>query len=413
MLQNYIKTAWKVLLRRPLYTFITLFGIIFTLTILIVTTSMIDHLVGDHYPEFNRSKSLYIQSIKLSDSTGNSSVATSLSPEFIKRYVSPISGPEAIGIVTVAELSNATIHGKDVEIQVKYTDSNFWRITNFAFMEGGPFTDQHIKSASQIAIITDELAHQYFGDGNAINKKITINGEICLVSGVVKAAPVTRPVSAADVYLPYSIDSPQSRESSLAGKYVALIQGNSEKELEDIKNRFNEQVSRVELPQVSDGFKVYNIDVKAQTFLESLTHNIPLLGNSSSSTLLLIIILMGLAFMGLPAINLINLNSGRIIERSSEIGVRKAFGAPITALIWQFTIENVFISCFGGMIALVFSISILFVINLSGWIPDAVLTINFTVFTISLFASIVFGLLSGVLPAIRMAKIPIAEALHQ
>lgn len=413
MLRNYIKTAWKVLQRRPLYTIITLFGITFTLTILIVTTSLIDHLIGDHYPEVNRSKSLYIQHVKLLDSTGNSSVTNALSLAFIKQYIIPLSELATVSISSITEQSNAIIADKDIEVQTKYTDSNFWRITEFHFIDGGPFTDQQVENASQIVIITDDLAHQYFGDITAVNKKLIVNGQIRHVVGVVKTAPTTRPMSFADLYLPYTINSPQASQSSLTGKYEVTILASSSDDLGKIKNQFNEYVSKVELPQLSDGFKTYNIEVSANTFIETLVKNIPLVGNSSKSTLLLITVLVALAFMGLPAINLVNLNSSRIIERSSEIGVRKAFGAPISALVWQFIVESVFISCIGGFISILLSSIILFFLNSSNLIPKAQLIININVFLISLLASIVFGLLSGVLPAFRMARIPISEALHQ
>lgn len=68
MLKNYIKIAWKVLLRRPFYTFITLFGITFTLTILMVIASFVDHLIGNHYPEVYRDRSVYISRVKQQDS---------------------------------------------------------------------------------------------------------------------------------------------------------------------------------------------------------------------------------------------------------------------------------------------------------------------------------------------------------
>jgi putative ABC transport system permease protein len=72
MLLNYIKIAWKVLLRHPFYTFITLFGISITLTVLMMITSFLDHLVGSHYPEQNRDKSLYIMNLFLQDSARTS-----------------------------------------------------------------------------------------------------------------------------------------------------------------------------------------------------------------------------------------------------------------------------------------------------------------------------------------------------
>jgi hypothetical protein len=59
-----------------------------------------------------------------------------------------------------------------------------------------------------------------------------------------------------------------------------------------------------------------------------------------------------LLFMLLPALNLVNLNTGRIIERSSEIGVRKAFGATSMQLAGQLVVENVLLCAAGGLIGL-------------------------------------------------------------
>jgi putative ABC transport system permease protein len=115
--------------------------------------------------------------------------------------------------------------------------------------------------------------------------------------------------------------------------------------------------------------------------------------------------------MGLPAVNLVNVNVSRILERASEIGVRKAFGAPSKALLWQFIIENVFITFIGGAFALILTFVVIHFINASGWIAYADLTINLPVFLISILVCLVFGLLSGVLPAFKMSRLKIAEAL--
>ena len=47
-------------------------------------------------------------------------------------------------------------------------------------------------------------------------------------------------------------------------------------------------------------------------------------------TLMIVIIVLGILFMILPTVNMVNLNISRIMERASEIGVRKSFGAPST-----------------------------------------------------------------------------------
>jgi cell division protein FtsX len=59
-----------------------------------------------------------------------------------------------------------------------------------------------------------------------------------------------------------------------------------------------------------------------------------------------------LLFMLLPALNLVNLNTGRIMERSTEIGVRKAFGATSMQLAGQLVVENVLLCLAGGLIGL-------------------------------------------------------------
>jgi putative ABC transport system permease protein len=79
--------------------------------------------------------------------------------------------------------------------------------------------------------------------------------------------------------------------------------------------------------------------------------------------------------------------------------------------MWQFIVENIFITFIGGAIALLLTLIVIQLINASGWIAYADLTINLYVFAISLGVCLVFGFLSGVLPALRMSKLNIAEAL--
>ena len=57
-----------------------------------------------------------------------------------------------------------------------------------------------------------------------------------------------------------------------------------------------------------------------------------------------------LLVMLLPTLNLININVTRIMERSSEIGVRKAFGASSRTLVYQFIVENIILTLIGGII---------------------------------------------------------------
>ena len=127
--------------------------------------------------------------------------------------------------------------------------------------------------------------------------------------------------------------------------------------------------------------------------------------------LITVIIVFALFIMLLPTLNLININLSRIMERSSEIGVRKAFGASSRTLVYQFIVENIILTVFGALIGLLLSFIILTVVNNSDLIANLHLTINLTVLFYSLLACLVFGLLSGVYPAWRMSRLHVVTAL--
>jgi putative ABC transport system permease protein len=116
-------------------------------------------------------------------------------------------------------------------------------------------------------------------------------------------------------------------------------------------------------------------------------------------------------FIILPTINLVNINISRIMERASEIGVRKAFGASSMTLVGQFIIENVLLTIVGGLIGFILSYGVLQYFNNTGWITYAQLELNYRVFLYGFIMMIVFGILSGVYPAWRMSRLHPVQAL--
>jgi putative ABC transport system permease protein len=115
--------------------------------------------------------------------------------------------------------------------------------------------------------------------------------------------------------------------------------------------------------------------------------------------------------MLLPAVNLVNLNVSRIMERASEIGVRKSFGASSRVLVGQFLVENVALTLIGGAIGLVLSIWLLWLVNGSGLILYADLRLNYRIFLAGLGFAVFFGTMSGVYPAWRMSRLNPVQAL--
>ncbi|MFC5409394.1 ABC transporter permease [Larkinella bovis] len=413
MLTNYLKIAWKVLLRHPFYTFITLFGISLTLTVLMVLTSFLDHLFGTHYPETRRDRSLYVMQMVQRDSSRTSRNSGPMSFKFLTDYAKSLKTAERVTICTFVNSSNAYVGSQKIKLNTKFTDADFWEVTEFEFLEGKPYNEQHIANGDQVVVITDDFKKQYFGKTteSVIGNDVEIENIHYRVIGVVKGSPITRPFTYADVYYPYTAPKSNYQRSDMRGGYVAILLAKKPSELKTVQEEFQSHIRRIPLPGVQNGFKYTSLEVKSEPYLENFIGTF-FDGNAGLKTIFFgVIAFIALMLMGLPAINLVNVNVSRIMERASEIGIRKAFGAPVKTLMWQFIIENIFITFIGGGIALVLTLIIIQLINASGMIAYADLTINFTVFLVSLLVCLVFGLLSGVAPALRMSKLTISEAL--
>lgn len=411
MLFNYIKIAWKVLLRHPFYTFITLFGITLTLTVLMVITSFIDHLVGSHYPEYKRDRSLYIMNIALRDSARTSMNGGPVSYNFIKEHLKTLKTPEKVGFSTMINSANSYLNGRRIKVSTKYCDATFWEVADYEFLEGKPFNEQNIANGEHVVVITDAMKKQYFEDetASAIGKSIEVDNEKFKVIGVVKSAPVTRIMTFSDVFFPYNLPKSNYQSKGLQGNFTAIILAKNKSDFKAIQDEFDASVGRIPLPIMNWGNRYDIIDIKAQTYTDTFLNGLLREGQEIFLYVGIFFILMML--MGLPAINLVNLNVSRIMERASEIGVRKAFGAPSSALAWQFIIENIFITMIGGSFALILTFIIISIFNDSGLILHADLSINFSVFGVSLLVCLIFGLLSGVVPALRMSKMKVIDAL--
>lgn len=413
MLTNYIKIAWKVLLRHPFYTFITLFGISLTLTVLMVLTSFLDHIFGTHYPETRRDRSLYIMQMTQRDSSNNGQSSGPMSFKFLTDFAKTLKTPERVTICTFVNSSNAYVGSQKIKLNTKFTDADFWRVAGFEFLEGKPYNEQNIANGDYVVVITDDLKRQYFDntEESVIGKAIEIENIHYKVIGVVRSSPVTRPFTYSDVYFPYTAPKSNYQGLGLRGGYVAIILAKDKADFPLIRDEFQDRISRIPLPGVQDGFKYWSLEVKSEPYIDNFIGTI-LDGHKGLQTIFFgVIAFVMLMLMGLPAINLVNVNVSRILERASEIGIRKAFGAPVRTLIWQFIVENIFITFIGGAIALVLTLIVIYLINNSGWIAYADLTINLNVFLVSMVVCLVFGLLSGVLPALRMSKLSIVDAL--
>ncbi|SDI54320.1 ABC transporter permease [Mucilaginibacter sp. P25] len=405
MLKNYFKIAIAVLKRRKFFTFISLFGISFTLTILIVLTAFIDKVIGDNYPDKKRDRSLYITRIQ--ESGDNNMMSSTLSYYFLSHYTSMMKTPVKVAISSMFKGTNTYVNNKKIAVNFKYTNADYWDVLDYDFTEGKPFNKQQVSNADRVAIISEDMKRQYFGDvTQVVGKYIEADNVNYRVIGVVKNVPVTNYMLYSDIYLPYTVSKEDYKSKGYLGGYLGILLANSPGDVPKMKAEYENIIKRV--PVERKEFK--HLYSHANTFFRSYVDT----GNEEHSGVFIVVTAISIfvfIFTLLPTLNLVNINITRIMERSSEIGVRKAFGASSKTLVYQFIVENLILTLLGGLIGIVLSLIVLSAINNANLIANLELSINFTVLFIGLLVCLVFGLLSGVYPAWRMSKLNVVTAL--
>jgi len=405
MLKNYFKIAIAVLRRRKFFTAISLFGISFTLTILLVLTSFIDKVVGDDYPDRKRDRSLYIT--RLEEDGLNNMSSSQPSFYFLNHYTKVLKTPIKIGISSGYSGTNTYVNNKKIAVNYKYTNADYWDILEYDFTEGKAFNKQQVENAEKVAVISADMKKAYFGDeSSVVGKYIEADNVKYRVCGVVKNVPITSYLIYSDIYLPYTLSKTDYNYKGYRGGYTGILLANSKSDLTKMHDEYEEMIHK--LPMESKEFdRIYS---HADTYIRGYLDT----GSEEKSGLAFALTAIGLfAFllMLLPTLNLVNINITRIMERSSEIGVRKAFGASSKTLVYQFIVENLILTLLGGLIGILFSIIIIKIINSENLIANLELSLNFTVLWVGLIICLVFGFLSGVYPAWRMSKLNVVNAL--
>jgi putative ABC transport system permease protein len=304
---------------------------------------------------------------------------------------------------------------------MKRTDGEFWKILTFSFLEGRPYTTEEVEQAAYVAIISATTRARLFGGQPAEGKTLVANGDQFRVIGVVEDVSTLRDVPAADIWVPYTASRarPPGRKL-MAGAigYKALALASSRDAFPRIRDEFKARVSRINVADYEEGrdgslTRIRSgFDTKFATFARNFQPFTDSRDEPQTWRFLMLVGTLAFLFVLLPTVNLVNINVSRIMERASEIGIRKAFGASSRVLVGQFVVENVVLTFAGGVVGLVLSMLVLRAVTVSGIIRHAELSVNWRVFAYGLVMAVVFGVISGVYPAWRMSRLQAVDALR-
>lgn len=441
MFKNYIKLALKVLARRKFFTFISLFGISLTLMILMTVTAFLDNEIGGHPPisdidrmalihQVSKKKNV-MDTIYIKDSTfvnGTLRIDSTMSISEHNDMTSTSSGSYSVLDKNFRKLpyvenytffANGQVYdvfrnNSKMALGSIYVDASYWEVFDFPFIEGGPFSNVAIENQEQVIVINKKTKETYFGGENEVlGKEIVLDAKHFIVVGVIGEIASSRPFVKSDIYLPYThMPSAQLNDPDVLGSFEAAFTVEKSSRIASLKEEVKRITAGIALPPDQP----YNkLKIEALTFGEIYAQNLIYNEDPSKSKFYVILILAGFLglFIFLPTINLININVTRILERSSEIGVRKAFGANKSNLLLQFVFENVILTLIGGVLGFILALALMHTINKSEALGDARLVFQGSTFVYSFLITMFFGIVSGLIPAWRMSKIHIVNALKE
>jgi len=403
-MKSYLKLAFKVLGRRKVFTFISLFGITMTLVVLVVATSILDDAFEPRKPESRFDRALIISRVAMI----GPNTAETMNPGFglIHDYIYTLPGIEAAS--AFSEALPIVIYRNDgrSEAQLKRTDAAYWRILDFKFLEGRPFTADEEQRGALVAVISDRLRKRLFQNRPAIGQSIEIDGRGFRIIGIVPSVPITRFAAWSDVWVPHTTERSSEYRHLFLGNYHGLVLARTRNDIPRLQREFADRVKRM---PIKDPKTFTRIEASLDTRFESFARDV---AGERAGQVWIIFAALAILFMSLPALNLITLNLSRILERASEIGVRKAFGASRRSLVVQFVFENVLLTLIGGAISFVVAAIVIAALNRADLVTDAQFELNLRVFGYGIAIAIFFGLFSGAYPAWRMARLQAVNALR-
>jgi len=286
----------------------------------------------------------------------------------------------------------------DPEINIIGVDENFCPNKGLDVVKGRNFNTFDISNNNYVCILGSDFEKGLFKDKNPIDKIISIRGAKFKVIGVLKEKGSTFGNSQ-DLRVLIPTQVARSIFSAPLINYELNVKVNNESLLNEavedaiVTMRMVRKLNPVE----KENFGIERSDDLIQRLL------------SNTETLSIIAWVIGVITVFGSSIALMNIMLVSVSERTREIGIRKALGAKRSTIAWQFFTETLVIGQLGGIVGILFGITI-------GFIIAKAIGFQFIIPWIAIIAAFittfVVTIVSGLFPAIKAAKLDPVEALR-
>lgn len=437
MIRHNFKQAWELIKQNKLFTSIYIIG-----TGMAIATTMIMAIVyyvkiAPIYPEENRSHISYLSEVSFV-SKDKGANQWNFSHIAVKEWFYQMKNVEAVSASYYPSFSllpdnyvQPMDKSGDFSVSTKMTDPAFFRIYNFRFIEGKPFSDNDMASGMRSVVITDDLARRLYGTVKGIiGQNFSMDYLNYRITGVVEGGSLITKRSFAQVYMPYTsvqgFDQLPMSSIPYYGKFQLTFLTKSAEQEKAMREEVNEFIRKYNTSQS---------DWEANIMNQPITHMESEFQQFSTDTvfdwwaMFRQYFIIFLVLLLVPALNLSGMIASRMDARLSEMGIRKSFGANKGGLLRQVISENLLLTLLGGILGMIIAWTLLYVFR--DWvfsifekhgniIPDG-LTVNVSgemlvaplVFLFAMLVCMLLNLLSALIPAWYSLKNPIVKSLNE
>ena len=337
MIMNYLKIAWRNILRNKLFAMINTLGLAVGMACFILITLWIqDELNFDKF-HANRDD-LYLLTIIHPEDTMDPNVPYALAPRLADEF------PEIIHYTRIYEYGNiATCSFKYqpdeglpirfYENNVSLVDSSFFPMFSFRFLHGTPETA--LQNPNSV-VITDKIANKYFGHDNPLGKVLTFNNrQDLVVTGVIHIP------SHSSIQLDFIAPLPNRLENDWNWRDPSYVLLDKNVSFPDFREKIAGSIQKYSNYQNAERFRTDVLPL-TQVYL-----------NFGRRTYVYIFSVIAFFILLIACINYMNLATASSANRAREVGLRKVMGAKRSELIQQFLGESIFLAALGLVLSLI------------------------------------------------------------
>ena len=283
--------------------------------------------------------------------------------------------------------------GKESELTDIYSSSaDIFNALNLEATDGRVFTKEDVDKRSKVVVFGPKIAEKLFKRKDlSIGRFVKIEKQRFKVVGVLKSfgGGFGGPDLDSYVYMPYKTGYLLNKDK----KFIAFVV--------KVKDGIGLSVAKEELNKAMlKNYEEDEFSIVEQTELVNAISSIFSVLNSVLVAIAGISLLVG-------GIGIMNIMYVTVTERIKEIGIRRAIGARRRDILYQFLVESVVLSLFGGILGLILAWIIIFFVQ--RFFPAY---INATTVAVALGVSTAIGVIFGVFPARKAAELSPIDAIR-